>query len=41
MLIGCILIAWIVTQLTNPKELPQDYTPEHGRPMWDTSPEKR
>ncbi|GDX08781.1 hypothetical protein LBMAG57_05520 [Verrucomicrobiota bacterium] len=41
MLIGCILIAWIVTQLTHPKELPQDYTPEHGRPMWDTSPEKR
>ena len=40
MLIGCILIAWIVTQLKRHQEPPQDYTPQHGRPMWDTSPEK-
>ena len=40
MLIGCILIVWIVTQLKRHQEPPQDYTPQHGRPMWDTSPEK-
>ncbi len=41
MLIGCILLAWIFTQLIRSKEVPQGYTPEHGRPMRDTSPENR
>jgi len=41
MLIGCIVIAWIATQMMHSKAPPQDYTPQHDRPMWDTSPEKR
>ncbi len=40
MLIGCILIAWVVTQLMHSKEAPPDLTPKHDRPMWETSPEK-
>ncbi len=41
MLIGCILLAWIFKQLIRSKEVPQGYTPEHGRPMRATSPENR
>ena len=40
LLIGCIVAAWIATQLMHPKELPPDYTPQHNRPMWDATPEK-
>ena len=40
MLIGCILLAWIVTQLTRPQQPPQDYAPKQEHPMWGTPPEK-
>jgi hypothetical protein len=39
-LIGCILLAWIVTQLMHQQEPPQDYMPKHDHSMWDTSPPK-
>ena len=41
LLIGCILVAWIATQLMHPQGAPPDLTPQHDRPMWDTMPEKR
>ena len=41
LLIGCILVAWIATQMMHPAGPAPDLTPQHDRPMWDTSPEKR
>ncbi len=41
LLLGSILVAWVVTQLMRSKEPPQDFTPQHDRPMWDTSSERR
>lgn len=41
LLFGCILVAWLVTHLARQQEPPQDFTPQHDRPMWDTPSEKR
>ncbi len=41
LLLGCILLAWVATQLLRHHEPQPDLTPQHGRPMWETQPERR
>ena len=41
LLLGCILLAWAATQLMRHQEPPQDLSPKHDRPMWETLPEPR
>ncbi len=41
LLIGCIVVLWIATQLLRPKETLPDFAPQPGKSMWpDPVPER-
>lgn len=41
LLLGCILIAWLATQLLRQKEPSPDLAPQHDRSMWETPAGRR
>jgi len=38
MLLGCILLLWLLTQLFRPEEPGPEVAPQHGQSMWEASP---
>ena len=35
LLLGCILVLWVITRMTQPKEIEPDVTPRPGKSMWE------